>query len=243
MSNTPPLTGQTAVIAGGSSGIGFASGKALMELGASVTLVGRSSNRLVDAKDRLGGTTNIASLDLSDMDSTASFFKEHGPLDHLVLSAVSGASLGPFIDADNSALRETFDNKFWLYMNTLRAALAVLKENGSITMITGASAQNPVPGTTALAAVNGALEAMIGPLAVELAPRRVNAISPGVIHTEAWDRVPAEAREINFVRAAEKTPVGTIGTADQAGQAVASLISNPFLDGVILVVDGGLMLA
>jgi NAD(P)-dependent dehydrogenase (short-subunit alcohol dehydrogenase family) len=93
-----------------------------------------------------------------------------------------------------------------------------------------------------LAAVNGALEASVAPLAVELAPRRVNAISPGVIETGWWDGLPDDARRETFATFAQRASVGRNGTAEDVADAIAALAGNRFITGVVLSCDGGLRL-
>jgi NAD(P)-dependent dehydrogenase (short-subunit alcohol dehydrogenase family) len=114
-----------------------------------------------------------------------------------------------------------------------------LAEHASITLITAASARAAFPGTSGLAAINGALEAMIPPLAVELAPRRINAVSPGVIDTPWWGRVPEEQRKELFAGLAATTPVGRVGRPEEVAQAINSLATNGFLTGVVLDCTGG----
>ena len=99
-----------------------------------------------------------------------------------------------------------------------------------------------LPGTAPLAAANGALEAAIRPLAVELAPRRVNAVSPGVIETGWWDEVPAQARQEVLKEFAQRVPVGRNGRPQDVAHAIAALIENGFVTGVVFPCDGGLRL-
>jgi NAD(P)-dependent dehydrogenase (short-subunit alcohol dehydrogenase family) len=232
------LSGSRIVVCGGSSGIGKASAKALHELGAAVTIAGRSEARLAKARDEIGDV-DIASLDCACLPEVAGFFEAFGSLSHVVISLAGGAALGPFATLDDEALRETFDGKFWPYMNAMRAAIPHLEPTGSITMVTGASAISAAPGAASLAAVNGALEGLLKTLAVELAPRRINAVSPGLTDTEAWSRVPQNVREDMYAKAAAETPAGRVGRASDVAGAVASCVTNDFLTGVILPCDGG----
>jgi NAD(P)-dependent dehydrogenase (short-subunit alcohol dehydrogenase family) len=113
----------------------------------------------------------------------ARLFAAIGPFDHLVLSLSGGGGGGPFAQLELAHLRRAFDAKFWAYLSTLQAALPTLRADGSATLVTAGSARSAIPATAGLAAINGALEAIIRPLAVELAPRRINAVSPGIIDT------------------------------------------------------------
>jgi NAD(P)-dependent dehydrogenase (short-subunit alcohol dehydrogenase family) len=121
-------------------------------------------------------------------------------------------------------------------------ALPSLAPDGSITLVTAGSAQSALPGTAGLAAVNGALEASVAPLAVELAPRRVNAVSPGVIETGWWDEFPAEAREEAFRTFAQRALVGRNGQPEDVAHMIVAIVENSFITGVVILCDGGLHL-
>lgn len=111
-----------------------------------------------------------------------------------------------------------------------------------MTLVSAGSAQAALPGTSLLAAVNGAVEAAVPPLARELAPRRVNAVSPGVIETSWWDAIPSQDREAIFAQFEGQTPVGRNGRAEDVAHAICALIENDYISGVVLPCDGGLRL-
>jgi NAD(P)-dependent dehydrogenase (short-subunit alcohol dehydrogenase family) len=101
-------------------------------------------------------------------------------------------------------------------------------------------ARTSFPGTSGLAAVNGALEAMIPTLALELKPIRVNAVSPGIIDTPWWDAWPKEQRKAAFAQIAASTPVGRIGQQEDIAQAILFLLENSFMTGTVVECDGGI---
>lgn len=239
MTNTPSLKGQSAVVVGGSSGIGLATAQALLSDGADVTLVGRSKERLAKAHDVLGPDVQTVDLDCADEPAAAAFFEGLGQLDHLVITLAGGAALGPFTDVSVSGVRETFEGKFWPYLIAMHHGAKKLSEHGTLTIVTGASAIAAVPGAATLGAVNGALEGMVKTLAVELAPRRINAVSPGLTDTDAWSRIPDTIREDMYAKSAADTPVGRIGQPEDVAGAVLSCITNGFLTGLVLPCDGG----
>ena len=157
----------------------------------------------------------------------------------MIVSLAGGAALGPFTGVGEAEFRATFDGKFWAYINVMREAAPRLMTNGSMTLVTGASAIAATPGAATLAAVNGALEGMVKTLAVELAPLRVNAVSPGLTDTAAWQRIPSDIRERMYAKAAAETPAGRVGHADDVAQAIVAVVGNQFLTGLVLPCDGG----
>jgi NAD(P)-dependent dehydrogenase (short-subunit alcohol dehydrogenase family) len=110
-------------------------------------------------------------------------------------------------------------------------------------MVSAASARAAVPGTAALAAVNGAIERVVSPLAAELAPVRVNAVSPGLIDTPWWASFPTAVRDEQFEAAADSVPAGRVGTAADVAAAIAYLIDADFVTSTVLPVDGGYTIA
>ena len=229
------FNGRSVVVVGASAGIGEATARAFGAAEADVVIVGRSKERLDAAAGRIGFPVRAAALDATDGDAVAEFFAALGPVDHLVLAASPGAAgSGPIAGVDEAALRQAFDGKFFAYFSVLKAASV----RDSMTVITAASARAAYPGAAGLAAVNGALEAMVPALAVELAPLRVNAVSPGVIDTRWWEGL-GEQREGFFQSVASVSPVRRVGRPEDVADAVVYLAGAGFVTGTVLEVTGG----
>ncbi|MDR6871649.1 NAD(P)-dependent dehydrogenase (short-subunit alcohol dehydrogenase family) [Bosea sp. BE125] len=230
--------GETVVVIGGSSGIGLAVARLAASQGARVVIIGRDKTKLEAAVSTIGPSARGEIVDAQDRTALAAFFQRLGPFNHLILAASGGRGAGAFRELDGDGLRAGFEAKFWAQWNAAQAALPTLQPAGSMVFITAASSRLANPGTSGLAAVNGALERMVVTLARELAPIRINAVSPGVIDTGWWDDKAAGLFEASY----GKAPLARPGQPDEVADAVLFLMANAFVTGVILDVDGGLHL-
>jgi NAD(P)-dependent dehydrogenase (short-subunit alcohol dehydrogenase family) len=242
------LAGRHVAVLGGSGGIGLETARLLAGRGARVTIGGRHAGRLAAAVEQLG-SPDVGSLvvdalvvDAVEPDSLRQFFAAAGPITDLVITVTRRGGAGPVSGLAESDLIGAFAGKAVAHLHAVALSLPTLAADGSITLVTAISAQSAMPGVVGLAAVNGALEAAVPPLAAELAPRRVNAVSPGVIETGWWDEVPADDREQAFKSYAERALVRRNGQPRDVAQAIAALVENGLITGVVLPVDGGLRL-
>jgi NAD(P)-dependent dehydrogenase (short-subunit alcohol dehydrogenase family) len=221
------------VIMGGTSGIGLAVAETLAAEGAETIVTGRDPGKLAAVKDRV---TAAERVDGTNEVEVAAFFERTGEADHLVLASSQGQTgMGPLAGLATDDIRAAFDGKVLPYLVALRHAGVT----GSITLISAASARAAVPGTAVLAAANGAIERMVPPLAAELAPVRVNAVSPGVIDTPWWSFLPEEQRKAQFAAAAEGLPIKRVGRPEDVAAAIRYLMGASYVTGTILPVDGG----
>lgn len=162
-----------------------------------------------------------------------------GPIDRLIVTLSGSEGPGPIAGLDLTMLRRAFDAKFWAHLVTVQAALPHLGAGGSITLLGAVSARAGMPGTAGIAAINGAVEALVKPLAVELAPIRVNAVSPGLVDTPWWSGLSAEARQAWFSQAASLLPARRVATADDVAEAVVLAATNVNITGTVIEADGG----
>ena len=234
--------GRHVALLGGSAGIGLAAARLLVRHGARVTIGGRSSQRLQTALAELGETASAIRVDAQDTGSVRTFFAGAGEIHDLVITVTGRGGTGPAAELAGADILPAFAGKTVPHLRAVALALPTLAADGSVTLVTAGSAQSALPGTVVLAAVNGALEAAVAPLAIELAPRRINAVSPGVIETGWWDELPEPARTETLMSFAERAPVGRNGSPDDVAQAIVALVENRFITGVVLPCDGGLRL-
>lgn len=231
------LTGKTVLLIGGTSGIGLAAALQAQSAGAEVIVVGSDPGR----SERAAAEHSFAgwrAVDVTDPQSLEAALADISRVDHLVLLAGSFV-VGKVLEADVGHLRRAFDERVWAAVATLRALGDRLAEDGSITFVSGALADRPnAYGTAVLAAAAAAMEALARGLALELAPRRVNTLSPGTIDTPLLGKALGEGRD-DFVRSVEASlPTHRLGTPEEAGAAVLFLITNGFMNGATLNLDG-----
>lgn len=236
---TMDLRNQRILIIGGSSGMGLASARVLAEAGGAIIIASRSQARLDATLERLPDGVAAQALDFTDRQSLDRALAAIGALDHLVLAGAGAPAWGKFLDVDLAVFRQAIESKLIGYWNALQAALPRLRRDGSVTLLTGAASRATMPGTAGLAAVNGAINRLGLTLAKELAPLRVNVISPGLVDTPAYDAMPDEARRALFDGAAASLPVGRTGLPEDIADAVLFLVSNSFTTGALIDVDGG----
>jgi NAD(P)-dependent dehydrogenase (short-subunit alcohol dehydrogenase family) len=233
------LEGTKVVIFGGTSGIGLATASMAAQAGAQVAVCGRDPARLASALRQLPAGTTGASVDASNPGEVADFFRKAGAFDHLVLSISSGGGAGPFASLDIQGLKKPIEGKLLAQLSVAQLSLGTLATKGSITFVTAASARAAFPGTVGLAAINGALNAAAATLALELKPRRVNVVAPGIVETPIWDHFPEEERRNLLDREAQALPVGRIGRPGEVAQAIMMLMANGFMTGAVIDCDGG----
>ena len=238
--NTLPshrLQGQTVVIVGGTSGIGLAAAIQAKQEGAHVVVIGQDAERAaaVAGTHGLGGWR---SADVTKEETVRAALADIPKVDHLVLLAGSFV-VGKVLEADVAQLHRAFDERIWAAISALRAVGPRLSTSGSVTFISGALSERPnAYGTAVLAAASAAMEALARGLALELAPIRVNTLSPGPIDTPLLAKALGAGRDAYVEHLKATLPLRRMGTAEEAGAAVVFLMTNGWMNGETLHVDG-----
>jgi NAD(P)-dependent dehydrogenase (short-subunit alcohol dehydrogenase family) len=204
--------------------------------GARVVVAGRDSEALAAGYD--GEDISAETVDVTDDESISAFAARVGPVDHLV-STVSARARGKLADLDRVKLQLSFDTKVIGPAMLAKHFAPQINEGGSIVLFSGVNAFKVNVGYLGVAITNGAVDYLTRSLAVELAPIRVNAISPGVIDTGAWDSLGEDGKRDYFAHISDTNPARRIGTVDDVAEAVLFALTNTFLTGVTLKVDGG----
>lgn len=232
------LAGQSVLIFGGTSGIGLAAAQQARAAGALVTVVGFNAA----GAERVAAENGFASwraADVTKAETIEAAVADIPRVDHLVLLAGTFVA-GKVMEADTSYLRRAFEERIWAAITALRALGDRLAPDASVTFISGALADRPTAGGTAiLAAASAAMEAFARGLALELSPRRVNTLSPGTTDTPLLARTLGANRDAYVAGVTAKLPLHRLGTAEEVGAAVMFLMSNRFMNGETLHVDGG----
>lgn len=229
------LGNQTVVVIGGSSGMGLAIAKLAAARGARVIIGSRSLEKVQAAARDIGGEGRT--IDTTDEESVKQFFAHAGVLDHLVVSG-SSVKTGTLAELPLADAEFTFRSKF--FGAYLCARHARINPTGSITLFSGILSRRPGHNDSILGPVNAAVEALGRALARDLAPVRVNTISPGMTRdTGAYLGMPEPAREGMYAAIAKNLPVGRVGEPADVAEAALMLMNNPFITGVTLDVDGG----
>lgn len=229
------LRGSRIVIIGGSSGIGFATAEQAIEQGAHVIIAGRSKEKLMVAQEVINNNhLQTFVLDNQDTNQLQDFFKKVGNFDHLFTPGAS-YTLGP-ITATNDIAESSFIGKFWPQYYAVKYAIPFLSNSGSIVLMSGAFSQRPLKGAPAYGACNGAIESLGKALAVELAPIRVNVVSPGTIRREHEQN---ENRLTAYEAYKSLSLVKRPGHNDEIAHTVLYLMQNSFTTGNVLFPDGG----
>ncbi|HEY6205988.1 MAG TPA: glucose 1-dehydrogenase [Chthoniobacterales bacterium] len=242
------FTGKVALVTGGTSGIGKATAIAFARAGAKVVLTGRREKegaQVVAEIKKLGGDATFVRADVAkdgDVKKMIDFtIDKYGKLD-IAFNNAGVEWMGPLDQATEAEYRRIFDINVWGVLNSMRHEIPAMLKNGGGAIVNTSS----VAGHVGLAQVSvyiaskHAVEGLTKSVALEFAKQniRINAIAPGVIATEMFDRFASDEfrKQIPSI-----VPVARIGAAEEIAAAVLYLASDAakFTTGASLVVDGG----
>jgi NAD(P)-dependent dehydrogenase (short-subunit alcohol dehydrogenase family) len=234
---TGTLKDQTALIIGRGSGLARAIALAALDAGARVVAAGRDQETLASAYAGEPGVST-ETVDLTDEGSIAALGERLGSLDHVV-STASARARGRVAELDRDAIRRSFDTKVIGPLMLAKHLAPRMNEGGSFVIFSGVAAAKIAVGTLGVAITNAAADTLARSLALELAPIRINAISPGVIDTGAWDAFGEQGKADYFAGISARNPARRIGTPEEIAQGVLFALTNRFLTGQTLHIDGG----
>jgi len=227
---------------GGTSGIGLATAQTAAKEGAAVVVVSSRQSNVDKAVASLPKNAEGHAADLSSEDAVRGLFERIGAFDHLAFTAGETLQLGELSATPLEAARQAFNLRFWGAFTAAKYASKLIRPQGSIVLTTGIASLRPRKGWSVAASLCGAMDALTRALAVELAPVRVNAVSPGVVRTALWDNMPAADREAMYREVGAALPVGRVGEACDIAQTYLYLMREGFSTGQVIVVDGGTVL-
>eukprot|EP00933_Yihiella_yeosuensis_P060494 TRINITY_DN63251_c0_g1_i1.p1 TRINITY_DN63251_c0_g1~~TRINITY_DN63251_c0_g1_i1.p1 ORF type:complete len:236 (-),score=44.98 TRINITY_DN63251_c0_g1_i1:115-822(-) len=226
--------GKKALVFGGTSGIGLATARELRKLGATVIAISRNPEKAAETD----GLT-LEACDVLDRSALTKLFEKHAPFDILITAATGGdRALGPFLQMDLDAYQASFA-KLWGYTNVVRLGTEHLSESGCIVLVSGAPARRAKPGQIALASVGASVEQFVRVVAPELAPRRINVVSPGIIDTPMFGPEGCEEKKRKLSAMTGSNVIPRAGTSEEVAKAILYLVDNDFATGTTVDVDGG----
>jgi NAD(P)-dependent dehydrogenase (short-subunit alcohol dehydrogenase family) len=232
------LENKRVLVVGGSSGIGEGAAKAAAEAGAKVTIASRSESKLKEAAARIGHGCEHAIIDTREDAFVEAFFAGAGAFDHVVMSAAQ-VTIKPVREFTVAEAQAAMNSKFWGTYRVARSAQ--IDDGGSLTMVSGAAAVRASKGRALQTATNAAVEALTKGLALEFSPVRVNTVSPGIVETPIWGNLD-ETRIAQIRHMASRTPTGRVGRPEDIAQQILVCMTNPFMTGSIVYLDGGYLL-
>jgi NAD(P)-dependent dehydrogenase (short-subunit alcohol dehydrogenase family) len=230
------------VIVGGSSGIGLAVAEEAASRGAEVVIVSSNAERVQEAIKSIGRKAQGEAIDVSDEKAVERFFTKLGAFDHLVFTAGDSLQLRELAETNFKQARQAFELRYWSALAAVKYGSPQIRNGGSIVLTTGVAGRRPHKGWVIAASVCGTIEALTRALAVELAPIRVNAVCPGVLRTNLWQSMNADAREQMYERVGKSLLVGRVGEACEIAHAYLFLMQGGYGTGQTVVLDGGAVL-
>jgi NAD(P)-dependent dehydrogenase (short-subunit alcohol dehydrogenase family) len=233
----PALLGQTVVVIGGSSGIGFETARRAHTEGAKVILAARDPERLKHAATEIGALSTAA-FDATDPVTIERFFRDLPMIDHVMVTA-GRPYYGRLADMDFAKIRDLIGEHLLLALYVARNAANKVRPGGTLIFMGGTGGRRPAIGMSIASAVTAALPALTANLALEIAPVRVNLIAAGFVDTPLSAELLGDQLEKRRNQLRTTLPIGrVVGPADVAALAV-HIMTNTALTGATYDIDGG----
>lgn len=224
------LQNKRILIVGGSSGIGLAVAKQACRAGGKLIIASRNAaEKYNDLAAAVGHDMETYSFDMTSENETATALKKIGNIDHLVITARPEITPALFVKTDLKQAKQAFETKFWGQYLLIQKAQGHISQYGSIIMTTGIAGEKIFKNFSTMAIINSATEVFCRQLAMELAPIRVNIVSPGFVAPKS-QAVEEYARQF---------PAGKIASPEEVADTYLYLMGNPYTTGISVVIDGG----
>jgi len=236
------LNGKKVVVLGGSSGIGFATAKAAAGEGAEVIIVSSNQQRIDKALENLPAGSKGFGIDLTNEEQVSKLFTEIGKFDHLVYTAGETLALNSIGDIATDNAKQFFNLRYWGAFMAVKYAAPNMNAGGSIVLTGGVASLRPGKGWSLGASICAAMEGFTRAMAVELAPIRVNLVSPGIVRTNLWADMADADRDGMYSYYSEQLPVKYVAGPDDIAQTYLYLMHQKYSTGQIIVADGGYVL-
>ncbi|MEM0988029.1 MAG: SDR family oxidoreductase [Pseudomonadota bacterium] len=232
------VNGKKVVLFGGTSGIGLAAAKMLAAEGAEVIAISRDPSKA----GALPAGISTEACDTTDGAAVEALLAKLAPYDVLISAATGGdRAVGPFLKMDMAGFQGSFA-KLWGYTNVVRYGADHLPEDGRIVLVSGSPARKTKAGQIAIGSVGGAVEAFVRGVAPEIAPRRINIVSPGTIDTPMV-AMEGDARTEFYGNVTKNNLIPRAGKPEEVAEAIVFAVKNDFITGTTIDVDGGWLLS
>jgi len=239
MKEMESLQGKRVVIIGGSAGIGWATAKLVASQGGLVIIASSNQQRIDKALRELPAESTGYAIDVTNEMQVKNLFERIGAFDHLIFTAGENLVLGNVADTTLENARNYFNIRYWGAFTAVKYATPFINAAGSIVLTSGIASNRPHKGWALGASICAAMEGFARAMAIELAPVRVNIVSPGVVRTGLWDGMPKSDREAMYANIGSALPVQRVGEPEDIARAFVYLLEQPYGTGQTLIVDGG----
>lgn len=233
------LKGKKVVIIGGSSGIGLATAKLAASKGANIIIVSSKQERIDLALQEIKSESIGYPIDVTDEMQLKNLFEKIGLFDHLIFTAGENLVLSTVNETDLQDARDYFNIRYWGAFAAVKYATPFIRSTGSIVLTSGIASNRPNKGWALGASICAAMEGFTRAMAMELAPIRVNIVSPGVVKTQLWNGMSENDREAMYTNIGNALPVKRVGEAQDIAKTFVYLLEQKYGTGQTLIIDGG----